>query len=178
MKNLLLLLIIPLLAISCSSQNKLDNKTALKVLQQDFKQSCKNDIDDFISTYYDGPNFSALEAYFNNLEKQGLVTTKKIKNRKKEVTGIRIRYTKKAEAKYEAGPGYSSFSAAATKFVPKEIIGISYEEDGNKAVVQFKGDWVHTPFYNLQIGKTRCKEETGTSVRASFIRFDTGWQLQ
>ncbi|MDG5490601.1 hypothetical protein [Psychroserpens sp. SPM9] len=178
MKKLLFAFAIVLLTYSCSSQSKLDNATALKILQKDFKQSCKNDADDFISTFYDGPNYYALESYFYNLEKQGLVTTKKIKNRKKEVIGVRIRYTKKAEAEYEAGPGYSSFSVAMTKFIPKEIIGISYQEDGNKAIVQFKGDWVHTPFYNLQIGKTRCNEETGTSVRASFIRFDTGWQLQ
>ncbi|WP_299223835.1 hypothetical protein [uncultured Psychroserpens sp.] len=177
MKNLIILLSVFILT-SCSSQNKLDKTTALKILKKDFKQSCKNDADDFISTSYDGPNYSALESYFYNLEKQGLVTTKKIRNRKKEVTGVRISHTKKAELEYEAGKGYSSFSVAMTKFVPKEIIGISYEEDGNKAIVQFKGDWVHTPFYNLQIGKTKCNEEKGTSVRASFIRFDTGWQLQ
>jgi len=176
MRKLLFALSIAFLISGCSKQNKLDNETALKILRENYKQSCKNDVDDFISYAYDGPQFYDLNKYFLDLENQGLVTASRMRNRKNEVTGVKIRYTKKAEREYGAGRGFSSFSADMTKFVPKEIVGISYQE--NKAIVQFKGDWITTPFIGLQVGKTRCSEEKDAIVRATLIHFDTGWQLQ
>jgi len=176
-KSLFALCTITLMS-SCSTQSKLDNGTALKILQDNFHQFCKNDTKDYINSHYDGSGFNAYESYFNELNEQGLVKLEKNTYKHNGITSIKIRPTNKAKSEYEAGPGWSSFSVATTRLIPKEIVGISHQEDGNKAVVEFKADWEPTPFYNIQLSRNRCSLEKGTVLRANLIRFDTGWQIQ
>ena len=152
-------------------------RQALYILQKQYKETCNGEVKDFASTAYDGPNYTAYESYFTELKNQGLVTLK-VKNYKKGKSTASITHTKLAIQKYNLGTGFNSFKIDLLKFIPKQISGISYSDEGNRAVILFTGDYVPTPFYKIKAKKTRCHKSKNIERKATFVRYDTGWRLE
>lgn len=176
MKNL----IIPALALilfGCGKSNKLDNEIALNILKSEYKESCLNEVDDYIFSNDRHISYKTWERYYSELESYGLVRLKRKKYRS-GTSGIQLIPTNKAKQEYEVGPGFASFVAAVLKFEVTDIVGISHQEDGNKAEVIFKGNLQQTPFYNVMTKKKNCKIQYGVERKATFVKFDTGWRLQ
>ena len=175
--NTSMMFVIPLfltsLLCSCEQDVKLSNENALQVLNQEYKDFCNAPHKTMASTLTDG-NFIELEGYYHQLKSMGLVEVR-TENYKNGQSTVHITATQKAVKEYN----YIAYtSVAVAKLVPKEIVGISINQETKTAEVIFVGEYEITPFTRLSHRRDLCKAGERFEKKATFIHYDSGWRLK
>ena len=171
-KHLFLLLTVSL--VSCSKE--LTKEEASNILSEYFPEYCETSFVRKTAEFYAKDRLTSDKSkenleIFKNLEKKGLLT---IIEKKYPDSSIRYSYEIKDEWKEKFGK--------LIKPTQRNFIEVSniYDMDG-KTIVEFKSEWVKTPFYELHRktpnGKFQCYE-TNWSNKVEFVKTDNGWDLK
>ena len=160
--------------IGCSKD--LTNEEASKVLSEYFPEYCETSFVRKTAEFYAKERLTSDQSkenleIFKKLEKKGLLT---IVEKKYSDSSIRYSYEIKDEWKQKFG---KLINPTQRNFI--EVSNIN-EIDG-KTIVEFKTEWVKTPFYELHRktpdGKYQCYETTWTN-KVEFVKTENGWDLK
>jgi len=182
-KTLYFFAFLPLI-IGCSN-NKLEHTEALGILQQEYKNSCTQEIvEHYRST---NNNYNHIYNSAMSLRDKGYVTLKERHKQANHYTGawtdLDIYLTKKGKGLlFKRGSSFrsSTYNVAISKVI--DIIGISQNE--NQATVRFNYTYEPTPLYtirkSLDINSNSNKDCVSGSIETEVIfkKFDNGWKME
>lgn len=172
-----LLTILLTITSSCSSQEKLSKEEAMNILKENFKEPCtKRFLFSFNSVDKNYDEYLS-DAYL--AQDEGMVTVSK-----KFISGIggggryEIRLQPSQLMKSDFFKGGNQYKVADGYVVA--ILGISQDNNSNKAMVRFSYKFQPNQIYKLRGRVNGKREECPTQTYeevAEFTLYDTGWQL-
>lgn len=182
-KTFYLFAFLPLI-ISCSN-GELKHTEALEILQQEYLNSCEQEIvEHYLST---NKNYNVIYNNAMSLRDEGYVTLKERHKQANHYTGawtdLDIYPTEKGKSFLVRKGSYSrgaKYKIATAKVI--DVIGISHNE--NEATVKFSYTYEPTPLYtiraSLDINRNNIKECASGSLEGQvvFKKFDSGWKME
>ena len=168
MKIILTLCIAAILLASCDSKEKLDRETALSILKEEntYPRPITEDI-------YIADPVDAKRLLNAGLEDEGLITVQQTQSLN-DVGEPLISFTEKAEEYLLPVDDKKIQQVKVADEVIEEVTGIQMEDDGNRAVVEYKTTFSNiTPFAKLS--KLNLEEENVR--RVDFELYDDGWRV-
>jgi|SRR5690606_28041839 len=168
MKSIIILCIPAILLTSCESKEKLDRETALSILKEEntYPKPITEDI-------YVADPAEAKRLLDAGLEDEGLVTVQQTQSLN-DVGEPLISFTEKAEPYLLPVNDEKIQQVKIADEVIEEVTGIQMEDDGNRAVVEYKTTFSNiTPFAKLS--KLNLEEENVR--RVDFELYDDGWRV-
>jgi len=167
MKSILTLCIAAILLTSCESKEKLDRETALSILKKEnpYPKPITEEI--YIADPVDANRL--LDA---GLEDQGLITVQRTQSLN-NVGEPLISFTEKAEPYLLPVNDEKIQQVKIADEVIEEVIGVRMEDDGNRAVVEYKTTFSNiTPFSEL----SKIDLEKENIRRVDLVLYDYGWR--
>ncbi len=158
---------------SCNSKVELSSEEAMTILTKEFKASCSKSLLTAFNSY--DKKYNTFISNAESAEKNGLVTINR-----RFISGfggggryeISLRPTQAMKSKYFVGrEKYRIADGYVT-----EILGVSHDENTNKATVRFSYKYRTNDLYYLRGRKEECSSETFED-EVTFTLFDTGWKL-
>jgi len=169
MKSILTLCIAAIMLTSCESKEKLDRETALSILKEGSTYPRPITEDIYIADPVDAKRL--LDA---GLEDEGLITVQRTQSLS-EVGEPLISFTEKAEPHLLPVDDKKIQQVKIADEVIEEVTGIQMEDDGNRAVVEYKTSFSNiTPF--AELSKLNLEEENVR--RVYFELYDDGWRVE
>lgn len=169
MKSILTLFIAAILLTSCDSKKQLDRETALSILKEEntYPKPITEDI--YIADPVDAKKL--LDA---GLEDEGLITVQQTQSLN-DVGEPLISFTEKAEEYLLPVNDEKIQQVKIADEVIEEVTGIQMEDDGDRAVVEYKTIFANiTPFSKLS--QLNLQKENLRKV--DFVRYDGGWRVE
>ena len=169
MKSIIILCIPAILLTSCESKEKLDRETALSILKEEntYPKPITEDI-------YVADPAEAKRLLDAGLEDEGLVTVQQTQSLN-DVGEPLISFTEKAEPYLLPVNDEKIQQVKIADEVIEEVTGIQMEDDGNRAVVEYKTSFSNiTPF--AELSKLNLEEENVR--RVYFELYDDGWRVE
>ncbi len=162
---------------SCTRQVELSSKEAYDILLKNYKNPCSKGL--LFSFNSLDKNYDSFISDVSLAQDEGIVTVTK-----RFISGIggggryEISMQPTREMKSEFFMGGNKYRVADGYIV--EILGISHDNDINKATVRFSYKYQPNQIYKIR-GRTRGKrKECSTETfedEATFTLYDTGWKL-